>query len=349
MEVLRTAFQTSLVMEWAATAATALVAVQVSFRLIGDRLSFGTALAVLVVTPEFFVPFRRLAIEYHAGQSGDAAATAIGATITGAESSGPESPSPPDTPPVTSLVPAAPAMSSPRVELRGVGYSYPGSDRPALHDLDLEIGSGETVALVGPSGAGKSTVASILLRFVRVDSGEVSIDGTAMDSIDTESWRRRVAWVPQRPTVFSGSVLENIVLAAPGVSRDRVVGAAERAGAAEFIGALPQGFETRLGEGGTTLSGGQRQRLAIARAFLRDAPIVVLDEFTANLDPELEHEVVEAAGRLLVGRTALVIAHRPLTARLADRIVELRGGTVAGAGADRRTGASPWHDDGVDG
>jgi thiol reductant ABC exporter CydD subunit len=322
MEVLRTAFQTSLVMEWAATAATALVAVQVSFRLIADELSFATALGVLVLTPEFFVPFRRLALEYHAGQAGDAALARIGelaALPRCAPAVGPPAPSP-----VGSAVAHAPAVTFDEVR-----YRYPDAPRPALDGLRLHLAPGETVALVGPSGAGKTTATRLLLRFMDPTSGHVLADGRPIGEIDLASWRRSIAWVPQDPTIIAGTVTENIRLGEPQADIGRVRAAADAARATAFVDALPEGFDTHLGEAGLRLSGGQRQRLAIARAVLRDAPLVVLDEFTAHLDDALEDEVRRAIGDLLRNRTALIIAHRPTTAAMADRAVRLVAGRVA--------------------
>ena len=327
MEVLRTAFQTSLVMEWAATAATALVAVQVSFRLVEDDLRFGPALAVLVLTPEFFLPWRRLALEYHAGQSGTAAMERITAVLElPATSPVPSA----DVGTVGAATPpgAAGAVIVQGVELEGVGFTYPGSEHPALQGVDLMIAPGETVALVGPSGAGKSTLARLVLRFVEPDVGVIRVDGAELDGIHPDTWRRSVAWVPQDPTIFAGTVADNIRLAEPDASMERVRAAAAAARADGFIEQLPERYETRLGEGGLRLSGGQRQRLAIARAALRDAPLVVLDEFTAHLDPDTEAEVLAAMGDLLADRTALVIAHRPATIAAADRVVHLDAGRI---------------------
>ena len=338
MEVLRTAFQTSLVMEWAATAATALVAVEVSFRLIEGHLSFGTALAVLVLTPEFFVPFRRLAIEYHSGQSGDAAAAAIGELLRPSDPAGPHRGGGP-----ARITPTGRSFT---LALEGVSYTYPGSDAAALDNLDLVVETGETLALVGPSGAGKSTIASLLLRFIDPKTGRVTVDGEDLCAVDPAVWRRQVAWIPQRPTLFAGTVAENISLGEPDATRSRIETAAERAGVSDVITALPRGFDTELGEGGQTLSGGERQRLAIARAFLRGAPLVLLDEFTAHLDPRTEESVLEAAGKLLEGRTALLIAHRVATARSADRIAVIHEGHVVetGTDADLMNARGRWYD-----
>ena len=347
MEVLRTAFQTSLVMEWAATAATALVAVEVSFRLIGDSLGFGTALAVLVLTPEFFVPIRRMALEYHSGQAGTAAMAridgvlALPVAVAGAtRDPGLPSPVPATVPAVApATVPATvpapgpvPTAARITVDLRDVTVTYPGADRPALHGLSLHLGAGQTVALVGPSGAGKTTVANLLLGFVTASAGVVEVGGAPLHGLDLADWRRQVAWVPQSPTVFAGTVADNIRLGDATAPMPRVEAAARLAGAAAFIEELPDGYDTVLGEAGLRLSGGQRQRLAIARAFLRDAPLVVLDEFTAQLDPGTEAVVLAALDRLLEGRTALVIAHRLRTILAADRVVVLEGGRVVEQG-----------------
>jgi thiol reductant ABC exporter CydD subunit len=327
MEVLRTAFQTSLVMEWAATAATALAAVEISFRLVAGDLSFGTALAVLVLVPEFFVPFRRLAIEYHSGQSGRAALERIeqlealpAMAPAAVRSSGPATPT---------VDASAPAVGpAPRLDVVDVVYRYPGAPARALDGLDLTIGAGEAVALVGPSGAGKTTLTRLLLRFVEPDRGSLAVDGIPLGELDVAAWRSRVAWVPQAPTIVAGSVADNIRLGDPSASMARVRAAAEVARATEFVERLPDGFDTELGEQGLRLSGGQRQRLAIARAALRDAPVLVLDEFTAHLDDRTEAELLEAISALLVGRTALVVAHRRTTAAMCDRIVRLDRGRV---------------------
>ncbi len=321
MEVLRTAFQTSLVMEWAATAATALAAVEISFRMVEGDLSFGTAFATLLLIPEFFVPFRRLALEYHSGQTGQAALARIGDALA-LPITAPAAPS-------TPIVGTGPSPAgAPTIELRDVDYRYPGAERSALDSLSLTLRAGETVALTGPSGAGKSTVARVLLRFVEPTAGTVLVDGEPLDGLDPAAWRSRVAWVPQDPTLVTGTVAENIALGDPDARRNAIRAAADVARATDFIDALPDGFDTVLGEQGPRLSAGQRQRLAIARAALRDAPVVVLDEFTANLDDRTEAELLGAIGDLLRGRTALVIAHRERTAAMADRSVRLVDGRV---------------------
>jgi ABC-type multidrug transport system fused ATPase/permease subunit len=283
---------------------------------------------VLVLVPEFFVPFRRLAIEYHSGQSGRAALERI-EELEALPSMAPAAVrrSGPPAPTVDASVPAV-DQAAPRLDVVDVVYRYPGARAPALDGLDLTIAAGEAVALVGPSGAGKTTLTRLLLRFVEPDRGSLAVDGRPLGELDVAAWRRRVAWVPQAPTIVAGSVADNIRLGDPSASMARVRAAAEVARATEFVERLPDGFDTELGEQGLRLSGGQRQRLAIARAALRDAPVLVLDEFTAHLDDRTEAELLEAIGALLVGRTALVVAHRRTTAAMCHRIVRLDRGRV---------------------
>jgi len=314
MDVLRTAFQTSLVIEWAATSATALVAVEVSFRLINDDLSFGTALAVLLLTPEFFSPLRRLAVEYHAGTSGRAALDRLD-RLYAIPASGPAGSS-------TDVPVRGP------IEVRELSFRYPGTESLALAGVSFDVECGETVAVVGPSGAGKSTLLHLLMGFTTTTDGTIAIGGRELSTLDPWAWRRQVAWVSQRPTLFGGSVGENIALGRPDATCGEIRAAAQLAGADGFIDALPKGFDTVLGERGLRLSGGQRQRLAIARAALLDRPFVLLDEFTANLDRVTEAEILRAIELLLDGRTAVIVAHRAATIASADRVVTLEQGRI---------------------
>jgi len=211
--------------------------------------------------------------------------------------------------------------------LSGVRFSHPGRGE-VLRGVDLTLEPGETVALVGPSGGGKTTLLSLLLRLADAGEGSISCGGVELGDVDPAEWRRRIAWVPQRPTIFAGTVRENVLLGDPDASEGRVLGAVREAGLEELVRALPEGLETRVGEGGRRLSAGQSQRLALARAFLRDAPLLLLDEPTAHLDEETELEVAAAVQRLAAGRTALLVAHRQELARRADRVVELRDGVI---------------------
>jgi ABC-type multidrug transport system fused ATPase/permease subunit len=214
-----------------------------------------------------------------------------------------------------------------------VHYAYDDGQRPALKGLSFELRPGETLALVGPSGAGKSTVAHLLLRFVEPDRGRIVVGDTPLADLPPAAWRERVAWVPQSPYLFHGSVADNIRVGRPEATLAEVEQAARLAHAHEFVAALPQGYDTPLGERGARLSGGEAQRIALARAFLKDAPLLVLDEATAHLDPEVEDLVQAALARLLQGRTAILIAHRLNTVLRADRILVLDGGRVVEQGS----------------
>ncbi|MBV9905129.1 MAG: ABC transporter ATP-binding protein, partial [Alphaproteobacteria bacterium] len=220
-----------------------------------------------------------------------------------------------------------------RVSLERVSFAYSSdASDAAVRDLSIEIPAGRKIALVGPSGAGKSTVFSLLLRFYDVDSGGITIDGRDLRDVTLESLRDNIALVTQEAILFDETVAENIGLGRLGASRAEIETAAKNAAADEFIRALPQGYDTRVGEGGLKLSGGQRQRLAIARAMLRDAPILLLDEATSALDAESERQVQGALARLMKNRTTIVIAHRLSTVLDADRIYVLERGRIAEAG-----------------
>ncbi|MEJ5868306.1 ATP-binding cassette domain-containing protein [Pseudokineococcus sp. 5B2Z-1] len=219
-----------------------------------------------------------------------------------------------------------------RLVLEGVSYRYPGAEEDALCAVDLEVRPGEVVAFVGPSGSGKSTVLNLVLGFVRPTAGRLLVDGADAAGLDLRTVRRHVSVVPQEPVLFEGSVRENVTYGLVDVPDERVRRALADAGADGFVDALPQGWDTVVGQRGARLSGGQRQRLAIARALVRDPRLLLLDEATSALDPEAEGVVQEALGRLMRGRTTLVVAHRLTTVRAADRIVVLEGGRVREVG-----------------
>jgi ABC-type multidrug transport system fused ATPase/permease subunit len=219
--------------------------------------------------------------------------------------------------------------------MRGLSFAYRDTGPPALRDVDLDIPAGRTLALVGPSGSGKTTVARLLLRFLDPDAGGILVNGQPLAGQDPDQWRRRVAWVPQQPYLFHGTVLENLLIARPGASMAEVERALNRAHADAFVRQLPRGLDTAVGERGQRLSGGQAQRIALARAFLKDAPLLILDEPTAQLDPENEQAVRESMGSLCTGRSVLLIAHRLTTVADADRIAVLAEGRVVERGTHR--------------
>jgi ATP-binding cassette subfamily B protein len=238
-----------------------------------------------------------------------------------------------------SALPATRAGSA--VALRNVTFRYPSRpNQPTLANFDLAVAAGETVALVGPSGAGKSTVFQLLLRFYDVAQGEVLIDGVSVRDASLEALRRRVGIVPQDSVIFSANAIENIRYGRPDASDDEVVAAAKAAFAHEFISALPEGYQTFLGERGVRLSGGQRQRISIARAMLKNPPLLLLDEATSALDAESERMVQAALESAMRDRTTLVIAHRLATVQRADRIVVMEAGQIVETGTHAQLIAS---------
>ena len=339
MNVLRTVFQSSLVMEWAATAATAMVALETSLRLMNGTLPFNQALAVILLTPEFFLPLRQMAMRYHVGTQGKAAAGRLFAildsepvVIGGQRDSGAMQHAASDTLQESASLTTT-RLAKGDIVLHDIYLAYDDGERPALNGFSLTLPVGKTVALVGPTGAGKSTVAYLLLRFLAPDKGTITVGGKRLAAVEADKWRSSVAWVPQRPHLFHGSVAYNLRLAKPEATMDEIVEAARAAQAHDFIQALPQGYDTPIGEGGSRLSGGQRQRLAIARAYLKDAPYLILDEATANLDVASEEMVRGALGRLAQGRTVLIIAHRLQMAQDADLIAVVDNGRVVEQGS----------------
>ncbi len=226
-----------------------------------------------------------------------------------------------------------PVPSLGAIEFDQISFAYPARPKsPALGNASFKVQPGETVAIVGPSGAGKSTVFSLLLRFYDPQSGAIRFDGIDIRSVDPQELRRRIAMVPQDTTIFAATALENISYGRPGASRAEVIDAAKAAHADTFISALPEGYDTQLGERGVTLSGGQRQRIAIARAILKDSPVLLLDEATSALDAESERLVQDALEKLMQNRTTLVIAHRLATVLKADRILVLDDGHIVEEG-----------------
>lgn len=319
MGVLRIAFISALALELLATLSVAIVAVEVGVRLLGGGLPFQQALFLLVLAPDYYLPLRALGAKFHAGTEGAAAAERIFAIL--------ETPGPPQP------TQAQPVPADLRIRFDDVRLAYDQGERPALNGVTFALPPGQRVALVGPSGGGKSTIAGLLLRFLEPDSGVIHVGDVPLHHIDAAAWRQQIAWVPQQPYLFNASIADNIRLGRPDAPLDAVMAAARQAGAHEFINALPQGYDTIAGERGARLSGGQAQRIAIARAFLKDAPLLLLDEATSSLDPETESVIEATLARLMQGRTSLVIAHRLSTVYQADHILVLAAGRIVDQGA----------------
>jgi|SRR5215212_7919406 len=323
MKVLRYAFLSGFVLEFMTAAAIGLVAVTLGVRVISGNMPFEVAFLVLLLTPEFYKPLRELGIHRHAGMEGSAAAERIFEILS--------------TPPRVLRGSGASNLASDEIslELSGVSYTYPGSEEAALREISLVLPAGTRTALVGRSGSGKSTLVNLLMRFVDPETGTIHANGVEITELPADAWRANLALVPQRPHLFHGSVLDNIRLARPEASREEVERAAELAGAAAFIGRLSDGYGTGIGERGARLSGGEAQRIAIARAFLKEAPVLVMDEPTSGLDPESERLIRTAIERLADGRTVLMVAHRLNTVYGADRIAVLDGGQLVETGTHR--------------
>ncbi|WP_211239556.1 thiol reductant ABC exporter subunit CydD [Jiangella gansuensis] len=335
MGTLRIAFLSALVLELVATLSVALVAVPVGLRTLNGGLELETAFLILLLAPEAYLPLRALGSQFHASTEGLAVAERSFAVLD-APGAGPGTDGSRGRLPASDRVPDTATWS---VRFENVSVRYPGRDEPALDDVSLTVAAGERLALVGPSGAGKSTLLGVLLGLVTPTSGRVLlVDDTGRETdladLEPHQWRQRLAWVPQRPHLFARTVAENIRLGHPDATAAAVAEAARLAHADEFIATLPRGYDTPLGERGAGLSAGQRQRIALARAFLRDAPLLLLDEPTAGLDAGSEATVVDATARLMTGRTVVVVAHRPAMVLDADRVVRLERGHIVG-GSDR--------------
>lgn len=328
LSVLRVTFLSALVLELIATLSTAVVAVEVGLRLLYARMQFRDAFFLLLLAPEFYLPLRMLGLRFHAGMTGTSAARRIFALLDAAPQAAQPAASEP------------PPSSFEEIRFERVGLTYPQGGLAALDSIDLTIRRGEQIAIVGPSGAGKSTLAALLLRFLEPSAGRILVDGRPLAGIDPDAWRETIAWVPQAPYLFHGTLAENLRLARPQATADELAAALAAAGLEDFVASLPHGLETAIGEQGARLSGGQAQRLALARAHLKQAPILILDEPTSSLDPALEARVEAATRRLMRGRTVITIAHRLRTVENADRILVLKAGRLVESGSPRELRAA---------
>ncbi|GHO46337.1 thiol reductant ABC exporter subunit CydD [Ktedonospora formicarum] len=318
MKVLRLAFLSSFIMEMGATISVALVAVEIGLRLLYGTIPFEYAFLVLLLAPEYYQPLRTIGTRFHSSMNSTAAAERLFAIL--------------DKPVPKTTEPTSEPLEEPRtLRFNDVSFAYQledGEARQALSHVSFEVRRGQKIALVGPSGAGKSTLASLLLRFIEPQSGQILVNKTPLTDLSTQQWRQQMAWIPQRPYLFDDSIAENIRFGRPGANMEEVIAAARHAGIHDFIETLPQGYGTPIGERGALLSGGQIQRISLARAFLKQAPILLLDEATANLDSQHEDQIVEELDTLTRDHILFIIAHRLNTVRQADRILVFDKGQV---------------------
>src|SRR5512138_1337887 len=316
--VLRITFLSALALELLATLSTAIIAVEIGFRLLYGQMEFHEAFFILVLAPEFYLPLRNLGARFHAGMSGTTAAKRIYEIL--------------DTPVVSEQLSVNSEQSNEiisSIDFENVSYTYPGETTPALENINVEIDAGQHIALVGASGAGKSTLVNLLLGFIQPSAGQIILQPA------TCNLRPSISWVPQRPHLFHDTIDANIRLGKPNATQEEIIKAAQAAHLHEFIETLPEKYDMVIGESGARLSGGQAQRLALARAFLKDSPILILHEPTSSLDPETESLLEESTRRLMQGRTVITIAHRLNTIFKADQIIVLEAGRILEQGTHR--------------
>jgi ATP-binding cassette subfamily C protein CydD len=345
LEVLRIAFLSALTLELFSTLSIAMVAVGLGLRLLNGMLEFEPAFFLLLLAPDFYQPIRNLGTQYHASLNGAAAAERVYRFLETPEQ---ESPAPETTasgrgenggtapPHPAGQVPAGGTKEAPAgisIVFDHVAHRYREAQTESLQDLSFTLEAGQKTALVGPSGGGKTTILHLLLGFLSATAGRILADGKDLAAQDIQAWRRHIAWVPQKPWLFAGTIRENLLIGSPGTPDTAIWEAAEGLGLLSWLEGLPEGLDTRIGQGGRELSGGQRQLLAIARAWLRRSPLLLMDEATANLDLFREEAVQEALLRLMAGRTVLAAVHRLRTAAAMDRVLVIEEGRIVEDGA----------------
>ncbi len=315
MAVLRITFLSALALELLSTLSIAIIAVEVGLRLLYNSLGFQEAFTLLILAPEFYQPLRRLGAQFHAGMAGTTAAKRIFEIL--------DNPAMGNQPSCTS---ARSSWEFTSITFDNISFIYPGETRPALNAINYSLQRGRQIALVGPTGAGKSTLVNLLLGFIQPTSGRIIIDKDAR--IPICELRKEIAWMSQRPYLFHDTIEANLRLAKPAATKQELESAVRQAHLLEWIESLPEKYQTVIGESGARLSAGEAQLLAVARAFLKDAPFLILDETTSNLDPETESMIEESTRNLMKGRTILTIAHRLNTVYQADEILVMDHGKI---------------------
>jgi len=327
MRVLRVAFLSGMVLELAASVSTAVVAVEVGVRLIEGMVGFQMGLFVLLLAPEFYLPFRSFGSAHHAGMEGAEAGARIFEILDGDTDQ--PSPQPIENRMAPVQVPKPPFY----IQMKNVTLSYPGSSREVLKGANLELQPGIVHVLTGASGEGKSTILNLLGKVFSPDEGGVMVNGVSLSELDSAVWRDHVSYLPQFPHFFAGSIADNIRMGNSEASAEDIIEAAKRSFAHSFISTLPGGYDTTLGEGGLNLSGGERQRLALARVFLKKSPVLLLDEPGNYLNESLEESLMDSIKELSEGRIVFIASHQPITLLASDRLSILSDGIVTESGS----------------
>ncbi|NTU92041.1 MAG: thiol reductant ABC exporter subunit CydD [Chlorobiaceae bacterium] len=322
MQVLKIAFLSSLTLELVGTIGTAIVAVSIGLRLVAGAIPFRPAMFTLLLIPDFYLTLRQLGTRFHAGMEGVSASREIHEILDRE----------PDLTKSGTRDLSAGEVATTGLTASKITYAFPGSARPAIDVVTLTIRPGTKTAITGPSGSGKSTLLNLLLRFIEPESGTITLGSTPVSDYSLASWYRQISWVPQHPFLFNASIRENLLMAKPGASDTEIENALSQAGLLDMVLSLPARLDTVIGEQGARLSGGEAQRLALARAFLKNAPILLMDEPTSHTDPILESLLRKAMEKLLEGRTTIMIAHRLESIRNADTIVVLDQGHIVQQG-----------------
>ncbi len=319
--VLRVTFLSALVLEMVGTISTALVAVQIGLRLLDGGIPFQQAFFILIIAPEFYFPLRQLGVRFHAGMTGRTAAVRIFSLLLQDE-----------TEKQITQVSVLPEVQNSEIILQNVSYRFPDRGSDAVSGVGFTLAPRQMTALMGQSGSGKTTLSKLLLGFLQPEEGEILINDIPLSHLPDEWWRKQISWVPQQPTLFTGTLRDNINPAGWKTSEDRLWEAIERVDLTDLVKKLPEGLDASISESGRNFSSGQLQRIALARAFFRDTPILVMDEPTAHLDPDLEFSLNRTFLALVKNRTVLVIAHRFSTILNADQVVVLDAGKVVEVG-----------------
>ncbi|MBK7229147.1 MAG: thiol reductant ABC exporter subunit CydD [Ignavibacteriales bacterium] len=323
LNVLKIAFLSALVLEVTATLSVAVIAVEIGLRLLNGNFVFSDALFILIIAPEFYLPLRILGTTYHAGMEGIAAFERIKDVLNYNTTKSNFTSNTKDD---------FTFAQNNSIILKNISYTYSDRATKALDNISLTIETNKVTAIVGASGSGKTTLMNILLRFFNPTEGNIFIGETDLHLVKKETWRENLAWLPQNPHLFSKSIRENLQIANVRATFEEVVNAAKIAHIHEFILDLPNGYNTLVGENGAKLSGGEIQRIALARAYLRNSPLLFVDEPTANLDPIVEEEIVKDMYKLFSGKTVLIIAHRLNTIIKADKIIVMKDGRIEESG-----------------